>query len=251
MRRAGYLVLLILLTSVLLIACSATPTQKAETIPAASVEPKIETALEVEPTDIEDQSSTDSSFATTFSDPVTAAGDVVIVSGRVLDVNGNPLEGASVQFWQTDVSGVYDHPGDRGTDNRDLGFQFYGRAVTDAEGTYIFRTIHPGRYEPRPPHIHFKVFWNGTELLTSQIYFADVGSEGGTSSGINTDPLLMSVEQEIGNDGTTLGMGTFDIIVDTGAGAGSLSLTPGQGEGPYYPVVNVEDFDNDLASVSN
>ena len=218
---------------------------------AAPAEPQAETATEAEPTIIEEQSASGNSLTDTFKAPVTAAGELVFVSGRVLDVNGNPLEGASVQFWQTDVSGVYDHPGDRGTDNRDLGFQFYGTALTDAEGTYVFRTIRPGRYEPRPPHIHFKVIWNGTELLTSQIYFADVGSEGGTSSGVNTDPLLMIVTQGTASDGSQLGMGTFDIVVDTGTGAGSLSLTPGQGEGPYYPVVNVEDFDNDLASVSN
>jgi protocatechuate 3,4-dioxygenase beta subunit len=31
----------------------------------------------------------------------------------------------------------------------------------------------PGRYEPRPRHIHVKVKLDGDELLTTQFYFAD------------------------------------------------------------------------------
>jgi len=37
-------------------------------------------------------------------------------------------------------------------------------------------------------------------------------------------------------------------VVDTGSG-GSLTPTRRDGEGPYYPVVTVADFDNDLASI--
>ena len=179
-----------------------------------------------------------------FTAPVTARGTVLILTGHVLDINGNPLEGAAIEIWQTDASGVYDHPGDPGTANRDRGFQFYGTAVADAQGKYAFRTIRPGEYEPRPPHIHFKVWLNSTLLLTSQLYFTDTGNDGGLGAG--ADQLLVALEP----DGEIY-RGMFDIVVDTGIGAGSLPLTPSQAEGPYYPVVTVADFDNDLASVED
>jgi protocatechuate 3,4-dioxygenase beta subunit len=179
-----------------------------------------------------------------FSSPVTAGGAVLILSGRVLDVNGNPVEGAVVEIWQTDASGVYDHPGDSGTANRDQGFQFYGAAVADTNGAYAFRTIRPGEYEPRPPHIHFKVRLNGNVVLTSQFYFTDTGNDGGLGAGANQLLVALVSDGEIFN-------GMFDIVVDTGVGAGTLPLTPSQAEGPYYPVVTVADFDNDLASVED
>jgi hypothetical protein len=38
-----------------------------------------------------------------------------------------------------------------------------------------------------------------------------------------------------------------DLLVDTGSG-GTLTATPAQAEGPYYPVAAVDQFDNDLAA---
>ncbi len=183
-----------------------------------------------------------------FTAPITAAGDLLIVSGRVMDVNGTPLEGAAVEFWQTDSSGVYDHPRDPGTDGRDMGFQFFGTSRTDSEGIYMFRTIAPGRYEPRPPHIHVKVRLNGVELLTTQFYFVEDGAGGGV--GGSAANLLMTLTPETAADGTTVNVASFDVVVDTGIGAGALRLTDSQGEGPYYPVVDVSSYDNDLASVA-
>jgi protocatechuate 3,4-dioxygenase beta subunit len=182
-----------------------------------------------------------------FSAPITAAGNVLIVYGRVLDVNGNPVEGAAVEFWQTDSSGVYDHPGDPGTNNRDTGFQFYGTSVADADGNYVFRTILPGRYEPRPRHIHVKVKLDGAQLLTTQFYFAEDGTSGGVGGGIEN--LLLGLEQDTTSDGISVNVATFDVVVDTGIGSGALRLTDSQGEGPYYPVVDVSNYDNDLASI--
>ncbi len=165
-----------------------------------------------------------------------------------MDVNGTPLEGAAVEFWQTDSSGVYDHPRDPGTDGRDMGFQFFGTSRTDSEGIYMFRTIAPGRYEPRPPHIHVKVRLNGVELLTTQFYFVEDGAGGGV--GGSAANLLMTLTPETAADGTTVNVASFDVVVDTGIGAGALRLTDSQGEGPYYPVVDVSSYDNDLASVA-
>lgn len=46
-----------------------------------------------------------------------------------------------------------------------------GAQYTDAQGVCEFNTIFPGWYEPRTPHIHFKVLIDSKEQLTSQFYF--------------------------------------------------------------------------------
>ncbi len=184
-----------------------------------------------------------------FTDPIQTAGEALVLVGQVLDTNGNPVPNAAVEIWQTDTTGVYDHPDDPGTGSRDLTFQFYGTAVTDADGWYAFRTIVPGKYEPRPRHIHFKVKQDGSTLLTSQFYFTDdvaeVQDEGiFRTAGDDGDLLLLQLVQ---GEGTLLANG--QIVIDTGIGTGELPFTPSQAEGPYYPVLNVAEYDNDLATI--
>jgi len=181
-----------------------------------------------------------------FTAPVTARGDVLILYGQVLDTSGTPLEGIAVEIWQTDSAGIYDHPGDADTANRDQGFQFYGTSITDASGNYAFRTVIPGQYEPRPRHIHVKVRQDGAELLTTQFYFASDGASGGV--GGPTQNLLLNTAPATAADGLAVQIARFDIVVNAGTG-GSLRLTDSQGEGPYYPVVDVSTFDNDLDAV--
>lgn len=183
---------------------------------------------------------------TAFNEPPQTNGEALILYGQVVDVQGNAIPDAVVEIWQTDASGVYDHPQDPGTNNRDMTFQFFGQASTNENGWYAFRTIMPGRYEPRPRHIHFKVKQNENTLLTSQFYFSDdvveVQDEGMFRAvGDSGDLLLLQLVQ---GEGQLLANG--QIVVDVGIGAGSLPLTPSQGEGPYYPVVPLADFDHDL-----
>jgi protocatechuate 3,4-dioxygenase beta subunit len=146
------------------------------------------------------------------------AGTVIEFSGTVYDAAGFPLIAAVIQIWQTDNNGVYLHPQDRDTDSRDPNFQFYGEAITDGEGRYQFRTILPGRYEPRPAHIHFKVFVAGEEALTSQFYF-----EGDSS--LQTDGLVQTAGDDLqhliiilreGQDssGSPILIGERDIILN-------------------------------------
>jgi protocatechuate 3,4-dioxygenase beta subunit len=182
-----------------------------------------------------------------FNEPATAQGDLLILYGRVLDVHGQPLADAVIEIWQTDANGIYDHPDDSQTGNRDMGFQFYGHSVTDMNGMYMFRTIMPGEYEPRPRHIHVKVRLNGGELLTTQFYFDEDGAAGGV--GGSAQNLLLTLEQDVDGSGSAISIASFDLVVDTGAGQGPMPLTDSQSEGPYYPLEQVASYDNDLASV--
>ncbi|HSN75308.1 MAG TPA: hypothetical protein VL334_09535 [Anaerolineae bacterium] len=232
------------------------PTATAEPAPTdepqATAEPTA-TPAPVEPTATPaPELSLAQTLAAAFTASPTAAGEVILVTGQVLDLSGNPLPGAAVEFWQTDASGVYDHPGDSGTSNRDRGFQFYGTSIADADGRYLFRTVQPGYYEPRPRHIHVKVKLDGRALLTTQFYFeedvAALGSEGlFAQAGDLGSLLILQASDSIDVAGTAMAVLTNDLVIDTGS-PGSLTATPAQGEGPYYPVVSMADFDNDLAA---
>lgn len=109
--------------------------------------------------------------------PGKAKGQIVIIQGTIQDDKCAPVEKALVEVWQACESGRYNHPGDTSGLELDPNFQYYGRAVTDKNGNYEFKTILPGHYPAggnwfRPPHIHFKVFARGYHDLTSQLYFS-------------------------------------------------------------------------------
>lgn len=198
-------------------------------------------AVDEEPLQTEEQA-----VLSSFSQPVTAGGEPLVLYGHVLDASGAPLSGYTVEIWQVDANGIYDHPGDANTARRDPGFQSYGAAQTDENGLYAFRTIVPARYEPRPKHIHFKVKKDGVEVLTSQFYFS--GEVEAAQPGSGGEMLLLEPKDAQDASGNPVKLAFKDIVVDTGAG-GSLSLTPSQTEGPYYPVVDIAAFDNDLVNV--
>jgi protocatechuate 3,4-dioxygenase, beta subunit len=101
-----------------------------------------------------------------------AEGIVTHVMGRVLGIDGRPIPNATVEIWQCDARGRYLHPGDTGGRPRDSAFQGYGRAVSDADGAYRFRTIKPVPYPGRTPHIHFAVEAPGRRELVTQMYVA-------------------------------------------------------------------------------
>lgn len=108
--------------------------------------------------------------------------DVLHLTGRVLAPNGSPHTGVLVDIWQADPNGRYKHPRDRGQDNLMDEFLYWGESVTDAEARFEFRTYVPGRYAARPAqHIHYKVWRDREELLTSQIYFDELGGARGLS----------------------------------------------------------------------
>ena len=145
------------------------------------------------------------------------AGDIVEFGGQLYDATGMPVAGAVIEIWQTDDNGVYLHPGDPETAQRDMNFQFYGEAVTAVDGSYNFRTILPGEYEPRPRHIHVKVKLSGQELLTTQFYFAGNTTLGGEliSSSPNGDDIHLVVNLVDGQDtnGNPILSGERDIVL--------------------------------------
>ena len=100
-----------------------------------------------------------------------AKGDVLFISGQVLDQHGKPVVGAIVDVWQADVNGRYHHERDDNPAKLDENFQGWGQLKTDKEGKYNYKTIMPGKYPGRTPHIHYKVAKRGYVELITQLYF--------------------------------------------------------------------------------
>jgi hydroxyquinol 1,2-dioxygenase len=111
-----------------------------------------------------------------------AKGDELVLWGRISDARGAPLAGAQVSVWQTGADGLYDIQVDpSGTDYRGV-FQ------TDADGTYVLRTVRPigysiptdgpvgemikaqNRHGMRPAHIHFLISASGYRELVTALY---------------------------------------------------------------------------------
>ena len=101
-----------------------------------------------------------------------------------------PVPDAVVELWHCDAAGAYSgyradlarKPVDTllylgGLDTHleptHPGTFLRGAQATGPEGSVEFRTIFPGWYEPRVPHVHAKVFVGGTSYLTTQLYFPD------------------------------------------------------------------------------
>ena len=102
-----------------------------------------------------------------------AQGDILNLSGVVVNTRGEAQENVTIEIWQTDPQGRYKHPGDSTPGERDPNFQYWGAATTGTDGSFFFKTIVPGAYNPRPAHIHYKVLQDGKVILTSQIYFRE------------------------------------------------------------------------------
>jgi len=112
-----------------------------------------------------------------------AQGQLLYVSGRVVNTHGEPVADATIEIWQANAAGRYAHPGDDNTAPLDPHFQGYAKIRSGADGSYRFKTIRPGAYTNRTPHIHFDVKGGNTRLIT-QMYF-----EGEPLN--ETDSLLM------------------------------------------------------------
>jgi protocatechuate 3,4-dioxygenase alpha subunit len=109
-----------------------------------------------------------------------AAGEVIEITGRVLDGKGEPMTDTCVEIWQASPA----------TSDEFTGF---GRAATDAAGTFRFKTIKPAPV-PGPgnslqaPHLAVTILARGLLFhLATRVYF-----EGAPEN--ENDPILSLVE---------------------------------------------------------
>jgi protocatechuate 3,4-dioxygenase beta subunit len=95
---------------------------------------------------------------------------------QIVDAACRPVAGARVDVWQCDALGVYSGVRDARSDTRGQTF-LRGAQVTDADGVARFRTIYPGWYAGRTPHVHYKAWLDARRVLTSQLFLPDALSE--------------------------------------------------------------------------
>ena len=133
-----------------------------------------------------------------------------------------PLSEATVLLWQANFSGRYNHRGDEVAQSRfphpqtgdiiervhDEHFQYWGKAITDAEGRFQFKTIMPGFYPAaddwyRPPHLHFSIRAKGYPEFVTQTYFSgkdlpniELISTLNRKDRILRDPRIQPTQQE-------------------------------------------------------
>ena len=143
------------------------------------------------------------------------AGNALSISGRVLDTTCRPIGDATVEVWHgypTAISVEELTPdADVLYDNASEEMRYRGFTVTEGDGQYSFRTLKPGWYQAlgayRPAHVHFKVWREGVELLTTQMYFLG-------DPFLKADPWAvedLAVALDVGSDG--IAHAVFDLII--------------------------------------
>jgi protocatechuate 3,4-dioxygenase beta subunit len=173
-----------------------------------------------------------SSFGTSTG---TAEGVPLTVTLTLLDnANGcTPLAGAAVYAWHCDREGRYSMY-DSGLQNENY---LRGVQEADANGQVTFKTIYPGAYSGRWPHIHFEVFESmsnataaGQVLAVSQIALTDAAckevyaSAGYESSAQNFPRTTLKSDNVFGDDGGIYQLATMSGSVAAGYAAG-LNVT--------------------------
>ena len=153
-----------------------------------------------------------------------AEGQVIHIMGRVLNLQGQPVQGASMEIWQANTHGRYNHPSDTNPAPLDPHFEGFAVLTTDAEGHYRFKTIKPGAYPAgpdrmRPPHIHFEVTGRTNRVVT-QMYFAGEPLNDKDpilqSAGSNREGLIVTLRpptQELEPDSL---VAVWDFVLDKG-----------------------------------
>lgn len=113
-------------------------------------------------------------------------GPVLLSEGVVKDTQGDPIEGATVDIWQTAPNGLYSSQ-DPDQDT----YSFHGLQTTGADGRYAFTSVKPveyevptdgpigtffkacGRHAWRPSHLHFIVKADGYRSLVTEVFADD------------------------------------------------------------------------------
>lgn len=87
-----------------------------------------------------------------------------------------PIPDALVDVWHADAEGVYSaYPGQGDSRSLDTTGQTFlrGIQVTSSQGLVSFHSLYPGWYRGRTTHLHFKIHFNNSTRVTSQLYFPE------------------------------------------------------------------------------
>jgi hydroxyquinol 1,2-dioxygenase len=135
-------------------------------------------------------------------------GEATLIRGHVTDREGNPLDNATLDVWQSASNGLYDTQ-----DPQQPSFNLRGVFVTGPDGAYEFRTVRPvsypiptdgpvgemilqtRRHPMRPAHVHFLVNAAGYEPLITHVFIGgDKYLDSDVVFGVKDD-LVANVEK--------------------------------------------------------
>lgn len=136
-------------------------------------------------------------------------GPVLLAEGVIKDTEGNPVEGAELDIWQTAPNGLY-----ASQDEEQDTYSFHGLMTVGADGRYAFTTVKPveytvpsdgpvgdilracGRHPWRPSHLHFIVKAPGYRTLVTEIFpDDDPYLDQDTVFGVRDDLVMTYVER--------------------------------------------------------
>jgi len=106
-----------------------------------------------------------------------AKGEVIEISGRVTQVDGKALDNVVLEIWQADADGRYDNPD----------FFGWGRAATDSNGVYLFKSVKPRGPQGRSAHVNFLVLYSGLMRQLQTVMFFEESQ----------DPVFLSIEKNL------------------------------------------------------
>jgi len=132
------------------------------------------------------------------------------LSLRVIDAGTcSTIPGAVVDIWHADADGEYS--GFNGADNDTF---MRGRQGVGNSGVASFRTVYPGWYPGRTPHVHIKVHVAGAEVHTGQLFM----EESVTDAVYAREPYASRGERDTRN--------AADQIFRSGGDATILTIAP-------------------------
>ncbi len=157
--------------------------------------------------------------------------------------NRKPMAGVDVDLWHCNATGHYsgyDNDPDLLPSNISNGQMasndetfLRGRLTTDAQGQVTFKTIYPGWYALRTPHIHLKIFEGDNCNTTTQLYLpenlnqelygtAEYARKAAQDTFNNTDPVFGNTEGDTDSLWIDIDKGTEVFL-----GRATLAITPG------------------------
>jgi protocatechuate 3,4-dioxygenase beta subunit len=157
-------------------------------------------------------------------------GEPMLIKGRILNTDGEPIEGAKIDVWQTNDDGFYD------VQQKGIQPDFNLRGVfrTGIDGTYTFWGAKPrfypipddgpvgkllgslGRHPYRPAHLHYILEAEGYQTLITHIFDPD-------DEYIRSDAVF-GVKESL--------LAKFELIEDP------ARISEEGAEGPFYEVIH-------------
>lgn len=139
-------------------------------------------------------------------------GEVLLVEGVVYDTDNNPIEGATLDIWQTAPNGLYSSQ-----DEEQHLHSFHALMTTDKNGRYSFTTVKPveytvpsdgpvgqildaaGRHPWRPSHLHFIANAEGCRSIVTEVFpDDDPYLDQDTVFGVREDLVMAYEKKEAG-----------------------------------------------------